>query len=534
MGIELSTQSAKAIVLDLDRHDTASSVFIAYDREFPEYQTENGVLPNINPSIRRTSPFMLIQALEAVFIKLAATGLALKKVRALKIDCMQHALIFTDSTLRRILAALDPQNNLLQQIGPCLTRREIPIWEDSSTGHEVKQLEQKLAFYGGAAKLTANAAELRFPASQIIKWAAENPQEYQNTAHIMLLSAFVTSILTGKLAPVDTGDGWGTNLNSTDLKNPGWNSLVIQAAEELCGHRDLLPKLGCMSDFDLALGCIAPYFSQKYGFNPGVKILAGTGDNPATLAGSGVAVISLGSSYTVNGVMKNLVLPASRDYNVFGFAGKSAMALSCFTNGGKLHEYFLRKYLIKNRDARLRSADWENYQAACGSALLSADEKIMLPWLYAESVPPVQAGIFRENFNEENAAENIRALHISQVSALALHSGHLNTEGALAIAGGGSSSKFLRQLISDFFNKETFVIKNADLAAPFGCALSAAVHILQLSYQEAWKIFIRADESSRLFPIKENRTPCRILLERYRQLEEKEIMRRDKLQATEE
>lgn len=51
-----------------------------------------------------------------------------------------------------------------------------------------------------------------------MKWAKENPSEYKETAHIFLLSSFITSVLAGKIAPVDTGDGWGTNLNSINIK----------------------------------------------------------------------------------------------------------------------------------------------------------------------------------------------------------------------------------------------------------------------------------------------------------------------------
>ncbi len=60
-----------------------------------------------------------------------------------------------------------------------------------------------------------------------------------------------------------------------------------------------------MVHYDTVLGPIAPYFVRRYGMNPGAVVLAGTGDNPATLLGcGGQAVVSLGSSYTVNGQMK--------------------------------------------------------------------------------------------------------------------------------------------------------------------------------------------------------------------------------------
>jgi xylulokinase len=190
-----------------------------------------------------------------------------------------------------------------------ITRKTSPIWEDRSPVKEAAYLARVLEEYDSIEALTGNRAELRFPAAQVLKWASQAPHEYYRTAHIFLSSAFLTSILAGKIVAVDTGDGWGTNLNTLDIEHPGWSNVVLKVVD---GYLDtpktglsLWDKLGEMAHFDTPVGKISPYFAKKYGINPDALVLAGTGDNPATLLGcGGRTVISLGSSYTINGVMQ--------------------------------------------------------------------------------------------------------------------------------------------------------------------------------------------------------------------------------------
>jgi xylulokinase len=98
----------------------------------------------------------------------------------------------------------------VEQVAPAFTRGSAPIWEDRSTEEQVRLLEDRLSHKGGLRALTGNRGELRFPAPQILKWGQEDPAAYDKTAHVLVLSAFVTSLLAGRIAPVDTGDGWGT------------------------------------------------------------------------------------------------------------------------------------------------------------------------------------------------------------------------------------------------------------------------------------------------------------------------------------
>ena len=524
LGIELSTQSVKLVVLDLNNHNIPYNDSFNYDQAFPEYETAGGVMPSDSPEIRHTSPFMLIEAVDLAFKRLSESDIDLSRIKAIKCDGMQHCTVYVNSLFDQTISTLDPEQNLLKQISPCISRPASPIWEDRSTSKEAEYLTDALKNKGGIVKLTGNRAELRFPASQILKWAKEYPGEYENTSNILILSTFITSILSGKISAVDTGDGWGANLNTLDIDNPGWSDKVLTVIDQYLDKAGitspLSPRLGNMDHYDADAGTINAYFCKKYGIPPDTSILTGTGDNPATLLGcGGNIVVSLGSSYTVNGVMENLIPAVNEEYNVFGYIKGKAMALSVITNGAKVQDHFLKEYVLKSEDRSPDVSDWQKYINLAGDPLLSHDEKLLLPYLLDESVPLKKKGIIRDNFPDHLAGVNIRALIQSQVLSLKLHSDHLGEVKELCVVGGGAGNSVMMQWIADAFGADSYTIENFAVAAPLGCAISAAVKVLNISYQEAAERFVKKDLSSVKKPIPENVKTMQGLVKRYQEFE---------------
>jgi len=524
LGMDFGTQSVKSVVLDVYDAEVVYTDSFEYDFVFPMYRTQGGVLPDENLEIRHTAPFMLIEALDMAFARLYASSINTGYIKAVKIDAMQHCTVYSDTSFGERVRALNPEQDILPQLQPCITRKTSPIWEDRSTIEEVDYLTNALEKNGTIQFLTGNKAELRLPAAQILKWAKQFPDEYNRTAHIFLLSSFLTSILAGKVAPVDTGDGWGTNLNNINIDHPGWNDAVLKVADAYLRNRgavySLRDKLGGMAHYDTVIGSINPYFTQRYRVNPEAIVLAGTGDNPATLLGcGGHTVISLGSSYTVNGAMQKVTPSLTGEYNVFGYIPGKAMAITVITNGAKVHEFLLKKYINPKWLESSVEEKWEAYITAAGDVAVSENEILMLPYLIDESVPLRPTGIVRDGFDERDAGTNIRALHISQALSLHLHSRHLNQESEICVVGGGAKNRFLRQLIADVFDARTYSIQHAELAACLGCAISCAKVLLQILYEEAVKRYVRVDKASSVAPLKQNRSAIQTLLHRYEALE---------------
>lgn len=516
VGLEFSTQSAKAVAIGIDTGSMVAAYHLSYDDTFPAYGTRGGVLPAREPEVRHTSPAMLLDALEELFARMRSDGLDLGRVGALKVDAQQHCTVYADDSLSDRLARLSGSTSVSTQLAPALSRESAPIWEDRSTAVQARLLEQELRPHGGVQQLTANRAELRFPAAQILKWGLSEPASYDRTAHIMLLSAFITGVLVGRPVAVDTGDGWGTNLNHTDINDPGWSDTVLDVLDAQLragGARSgVRGKLGTMMAYDTPVGRPSDYFIRRFGLNADAVVLAGTGDNPATLLGSGGRlVISLGSSYTVNGVLAEMGGVQGAEYNVFGYTPGRAMALSVITNGTKVHDTFREQYTP--------DGSWETYAALAGGRTVGESEPLLLPYLQEESVPVRAAGIVRDGFDKDDARSNVRALHLSQALSLRVHSSHVSDPRTIAIVGGGSANELLRAFITDAFGAETYRIRNGEYAAPLGCAIAAARHVLDIDYGEAAARFVQVQEDSRLAPRAELSALYERLAARYAELE---------------
>lgn len=526
LGIELSTQTAKIIVLDSEK-GVVYRTSIDYDSRFPKYRTKKGVLHSDNKEKKHTSPKMLVEVIDECFEQMERDNVNLSDVGAIKLDGMQHCTVYANGNLERVLKRIREYDcedgSLIEYFNrfPSFSRATAPIWEDRTTEKQCAELTQILEPLGGIINLTGNKAEMRFPAAQIMKFVEEDPNGYEKTRHIQILSAFATSILAGRTAPVDMGDGWGSNLNTLDIISPSFDVRISGAIDrwivEKSGvQQGLYEKLGQMTHYDAAVGRVANYFVEKYGVNPNAVVLAGTGDNPATLLGAGGGlVLSLGSSYTLNG-MQSKVMPSNGEDNVFGFIPGKSMSLVCFTNGGKLHEEFLRRYL-KISKKKLTTQEWADYEAFAERG--SRNEHLMLPYQFAESVPVAPVGVVRDGFDDENAVINIAALYLSQMAAVRNHSRHMQIPSEICMVGGAGESIIARRITANMFNRKTYNIKDSKFAAPLGCAIAAMRYALGISYEEAIERFVQKEPKSVISPTEQEVERMKGVTKRYEQLE---------------
>ena len=70
-GINVSTQSQKIVVLDLENDSIIYSDLINYDEDLPQYETINGVIRNALPSVSDSAPNMWIDGLYLLFKRLS-------------------------------------------------------------------------------------------------------------------------------------------------------------------------------------------------------------------------------------------------------------------------------------------------------------------------------------------------------------------------------------------------------------------------------------------------------------------------------
>ena len=471
LGVDVGTQSLTALVVEASRGDAggsrASSIAaragVHYDSEVAAYGTVNGQLPHDDPAIGRAPPCMWLEALDLAFEKLGVD--VCREVRGVAVSGQQHGSVYLAAGAERALAGLSPDRGLGEQIEPVLARAEAPIWTDSSTTRECGEIRRALGGPRAVTELTGSDAFERFTGPQIRRFARMEPEAWAATAHVGLVSSFVTSVLAGRLAPIDHGDGSGMNL--LDIRRLEWSAAAVAATAEGLDRR-LPPTCAPWT----VVGTIAPYFVSRYGLPASAQVVAGSGDNPCSLVGVGVrepgeAVLSLGTSDTYFGLLDGVAVDPEANGHVFVAPSGHPMSLICFRNGSLAREAVRDRYGL----------DWAGFDAALRATPPGNDGMMMLPWFEPEIVPRVptprvhRLGGLRDE--PEQAARNCRAVVEGQFLSMRLNSEWMGTRPRRLVAtGGGSQNRELLQIAADVLGCRVESLEVSDGAA-LGAALRA-------------------------------------------------------------
>jgi len=464
LGLDSSTQSLSAIVIDLDRRKVVYDRSLNFDQALPQFGTQNGVLPNRNPLVKHSSPLMWAEALDLIFAQMKKDGVALGKILAISGSGQQHGSVYLNDRAADALAHLDPQKSLVKNLKGVFARPTSPIWMDSSTATQCAEIRKKLGGIKATAEATGSDTFERFTGPQIRKFYQTEPRAYAQTDSIALVSSFMASLLAGKIAPIDHGDGAGMNL--MDIRTKGWLPEALDATAP--GLRKKLPRLAESWHF---AGPISPYFVKKYGVNPSAQTIAWSGDNPCSVVGLGLiregrVAISLGTSDTCFGLMKKCRTDDHGEGHVLGSPTGDYMTLICFKNGSLARE--------KIRDA-CGINDWEKFGEVLASTPPGGKGGILLPWFDAEIVPRVnRPGIHRFDLDASDTALNCRAIVEAQMMSMRLHSQWMKVVPECIYATGGASQTTpILQVMADVMNCRVERIEISKSAA-LGAALRAA------------------------------------------------------------
>ncbi len=258
-------------------------------------------------------------------------GIDLSAIEAISGSGQQHATVYLNEKFDSALANLQSNRPIKDQLAPSLSRPLSPIWMDTSTADECREIANSVAGNKEICRRTGSVAELRFSGPQIRKFAKQSPDAWKFTKTIHLNSSFHASILAGKSVSIDHADGAGMNL--MNLETGEWDPELLEATAP-----DLSGKLPILEPSSTVAGTIAPYFCEKYGFSPNCQCLLWSGDNPNSLVGMNAAtpgkmVISLGTSYTLFAAMDSPITDPTGFGHVFGNPLGGFMSLICFNEG---------------------------------------------------------------------------------------------------------------------------------------------------------------------------------------------------------
>ncbi|HEV3484537.1 MAG TPA: FGGY family carbohydrate kinase, partial [Vicinamibacterales bacterium] len=356
LGLDSSTQSLTALVIAVDGDDRRV-VFehsLSFDEEFPEYGTTNGVHRGADPKEVSSSPVMWADALDRMMAIVSREGgFELSTLAAISGSGQQHGSVYLNERATGVLASLDPRQPLARQLAGIFSREQSPIWMDESTTPQCAAIERAVGGREALALLTGSAATERFTGPQIRKFYEQEPERYAATTRIHLVSSYLATLLAGRDAPLDPGDGAGMNL--MDIGARRWARAALDATAPA-----LEAKLPQLQASWTVVGPLAPYWQRRYGL-PAAQVVAWSGDNPCSIVGSGLVregavVLSLGTSDTLFTLTKTPRITPGACY-VFGSPTGDYMSLICFKNGSLARE--------RVRDAY--GLDWTGFSRALRS-----------------------------------------------------------------------------------------------------------------------------------------------------------------------
>jgi xylulokinase len=462
LGLDSSTQGLTAIVIAIDggeRHLVFESS-LSFDEALPHYGTIHGVLPRTDPQRATSSPLMWAEALDLMMARIAASGLDIQRLAAISGSAQQHGSVYLNAAWAQAVTRLDPSLPLVDQIRSVFAREESPIWMDSSAAEECAEITAQVGGEETLAKRTGSRAFERFTGPQIRRFFKQSPVRYHATARVHLVSSYLASLLSGSDAPIDPGDASGMNL--MDLVSRQWWQDAVDATAP--GLREKLPNI---VPSKTAVGRLSPYWQERYGL-PAANVIAWSGDNPCSLIGTGLVkegrvAVSLGTSDTVFGLMREPRVDVTGTGHVFGAPTGDYMGLTCFQNGSLARERVRNEF----------GMDWPAFSRALETTPPGAH--VVLPWFEPEITPAVPvAGAHRYGLGNSGGEVVLRALVDAQMMTMALHSRWMGVEiDTIHATGGAAANRAILQTMANVFGATVYQLEVGNSAA-LGAALRAA------------------------------------------------------------
>jgi xylulokinase len=440
MGIDISTTSAKALIIDeTGKVHATGSTAQPISQPKPLWSEQNpadwwsGVVNSIHAA-------------------LSEAGLRGDGIAGIGLTGQMHGLVM-----------LDADGNVL---------RPAILWNDQRTQAQCDWMTETVGFER-LIELTGNRALTGFTAPKIL-WVRENePDVYAQCAHILLPKDYIRYKLTGEYA-TDLAGASGTSL--LNVKERNWSDEVIHALKI---PREWLPDVHEGSE---KTGEISPDAASETGLRAGIPVVGGGGDQAAGAVGMGcVSPDAIGVTVGTSGVVF-----APLDHYAYEPEGR----LHAFCHAVPNTWHFMGVMLSAAgslqwyRDMLAPDVAFDALLQEAELAPAGSDGLIFLPYLTGERTPhpdPEARGAFIGLTSRHTRAHMTRAVlegvayGLKDMFTLIAETGLPETFTA-RISGGGAKSPFWQQIIADVLGAPLLNV-NTPEAGAFGAALLASVNV---------------------------------------------------------
>jgi xylulokinase len=174
--------------------------------------------------------------------------------------------------------------------------------------------------------------------------------------------------------------------------------------------------------------------------------------------------ISLGTSDTIFGLMREPRVGRSGTGHVFASPTGDYMGLTCFSNGS----------LARERVQDAFDFTWTDFSRALDITPAGNQGRVMIPWFEPEITPAVaDPHVHRYRLSPNDAAANVRAVVEAQQMSIAAHAQWMSvTIDTIHATGGAAANREILQVMADVFGADVYRSTVANSAA-LGAALRA-------------------------------------------------------------
>ena len=106
LGLDSSTQSLSAIVINYDARRIVYENSLSFDKMLPHYGTRNGTLRSSDPLVVHSPPLMWVAALDILFGQMKNDGVALGEIIAVSGSGQQHGSVYLNDRAAGALGKL--------------------------------------------------------------------------------------------------------------------------------------------------------------------------------------------------------------------------------------------------------------------------------------------------------------------------------------------------------------------------------------------------------------------------------------------
>ena len=434
LGIDIGTSSVKSLVLQIN-----GKILGETSKSYTVISPQSGW--------REQNPADWWQAVvETVASVLKKNGIRPSRVKAIGLSGQMHGSVFLDDRGKVIRPAI--------------------LWNDQRTEVECKELTGRAGGPEALIQAVNNPALQGYTAPKILWLRNHEPENFAKLRQILLPKDYIRFLMTGDYA-TDVSDASGTLL--LDVFKRKWSSDLLT---KLDLNPEILPRLYESPD---VVGQLTVKASRTLGLDAGVRVVAGAGDQAAGAVGmgvisSGLVSATIGTSGVVfahsdeavpnaYGLLQSFCHAVPGKWSVFG----------CMLSAGGALEWYRHAMFPKKSHATLLK--WAQSVREPDPGLFFA------PYLDGERCPypdrQVRAawvGLSTTHSRKDLVRALIEGITFGMTDQLQLLRGLKVPICEIRLGGGGSKSRFWRQLQADIYGSPV-----ARIETPSVSALGAAI-----------------------------------------------------------